>query len=161
MTGFEYQFPSVRHLPSVTASASSTRLPPTLRRASVRGGPSGRVHRRAPEPITDRKPASDDHTSDLDYLTEDDRELIEAVTGETIEVGQKPADRPISPFAMQLAVDRKNGGLSAGLEVNAAYLQRTNRLLLQLNVPSNPFSGELLDRALTYLDRRTGGHFGR
>lgn len=164
MTRFEYQFPQSKYLPSVTASGSTTRLPPTMRGPSGRPsgrGPARRTHpedggaeksdvQRGETPDEAHRPASD-----LDYLTESDREFIEAVTGEVIEPGQRPQDRPISPFAMQLAVDRKNGGLSAGVEVSGAYLQRTNRLLLRLNVPANPFSGELLERALEYVDRKT------
>lgn len=172
MTRFEYQFPQTKYLPSVTASGSTTRLPATLRSGSSRG-PSGRIHpdrsghsgggtgpdSGAAAPATP-SPHQGPPASELDCLTESDREFIEAVTGEVIEPGQRPQDRPVSPFAMQLAVDRQHGGLSAGLEVSGAYLRRTNRLLLRLNVPTNPFSGELLDRALDYVDRKTRSLMG-
>lgn len=177
MTRFEYQFPQTKYLPSVSASASSTKLPPTLRRSSVRGTAHPRVHPGPGAPARDVPGGPGDapaRTSgsgptgpaggagnDLDCLTEDDRDLIEAVTGEHIEPGQRPQDRPVSPFAMQVAVDRRNGRLGAGLEVSGAYLQRTNRLLLRLNVPANPFSGETLDRALDYVERKTRGLLGR
>lgn len=174
MSRFEYQFPSLKYLPSVTAKGSSTKLPPQMRRrvspthrsgADARhphSADSGRTLADAASlPATRQDGPADEAQNELDYLTTDDRELIRAVTGEVIEPGRRPQDKPLSAFAMQLAVDRKSGGLSAGLEVSGAYLHRTNRLLLQLNVPSNPFSGDLLDRALRYVDRRPGGRSGR
>lgn len=163
---FQFDFPSVPFLPSVTAKATTKALPAHLRgrhkpplrtsRIAHNDEPPAAHHDHPAQPSAERA-----EENDLDYLTEDDRQLIQAVTGEVITPGQRPQDSPLSAFAMQLAVDRKRGGLSAGIEVSAAYLQRTSSLLLQLNVPANPFVGESLDRALDFVHRKTKGHLGR
>jgi hypothetical protein len=151
MVSFDSRIAALPYLPSVSGSVTSS---PTTRRNTARGTVSGRAH----TPPTSTEPSGDaaPKDNDLDYLTDSDRDLIHAVTGEVIEPGQRPQDRPLSAFAMQIAVDRKCGALRAGLDISAGYLRRTNRLLLQLKVPSNPFSGPILDKALGYLERLPG-----
>lgn len=162
---FQFDFPPVPFLPSVTAKATTKGLPanlrgrhkPPLRTSRIAHNDDPAAHHDDPgDGVAERSEGND-----LDYLTDGDRELIKAVTGEEIVPGQRPQDAPLSAFAMQLAVDRKRGGLSAGIEVSAAYLQRTSSLLLQLNVPANPFSGDYLDSALDFVHRKTRGHLGR
>lgn len=94
--------------------------------------------------------------SDLDHLTDDDRLLIRAATGEIITPGQAPHERPLSAFAMQIAVDRRSGTLPAGVPVSVGYLHRKRDLLIDLGVPSNPFTGPTFDRAVAHLDHRHG-----
>lgn len=92
--------------------------------------------------------------SDLNYLTESDRLLIHAVTGEEIRQGQEPHERPLSAFAMQIAVDRRTGMLATGTAITLGYLLRTRDRLAELAVPANPFSGRTLTRARDYLEGR-------
>ncbi|MBW3084438.1 hypothetical protein KEM60_00626 [Austwickia sp. TVS 96-490-7B] len=89
--------------------------------------------------------------SDLDHLCDDDRQLIHAATGEVIWQGQAPHERPLSAFAMQIAVDRRTGVLPAGQSITADYLQRTRRRLDDLGAPANPFTGMVMERALRHL----------
>ena len=89
--------------------------------------------------------------SDLDYLTDADRALIHAATGETIKPGQEPHERPLSAFAMQLAVDRRAGLLPRGAAPSADYLRRRRDALDELQVPANPFTGSTLQRALAFV----------
>jgi hypothetical protein len=91
---------------------------------------------------------------DLDYLTPADRDFIYAVTGELLWPGQRITDRPISAFAMQIAVDRRTGRLPEGALISVGYLQRTADYLTMLGVPANPFSGALLERARSVLGSR-------
>ncbi|WP_116113095.1 hypothetical protein [Austwickia chelonae] len=93
--------------------------------------------------------------SDLDYLTDTDRQLIHAVTGEVIWQGQEPHERPLSAFAMQIAVDRRTRALAEGEEISQSYLQRTCDRLAALGVPANPFQGVNLRKAKDYLASRS------
>ncbi|GAB76499.1 hypothetical protein AUCHE_01_00610 [Austwickia chelonae NBRC 105200] len=95
--------------------------------------------------------------SDLDYLTDADRQLIHAVTGEVIWQGQEPHERPLSAFAMQIAVDRRTRDLAEGEEISVSYLQRTCDRLAALGVPANPFQGSNLRKAQAYLSSRAEG----
>lgn len=99
-------------------------------------------------------PGARRQVNDLDFLTVADRDFIHAVTGEVIWPGQNPADRPVSAFAMQIAVDRRTGVLAEGARISAAYLRQTAQRLEDLAVPSNPFSGALLTKALGVLGAR-------
>lgn len=92
--------------------------------------------------------------SDLDYLTEGDRAVIRAVTGELIQPGQMPHDRPLSAFAMQVAVDRRSGALPAHEPITIGYLQRTRDRLVALQVPANPFAGPNFTKAVAYVSSR-------
>lgn len=89
--------------------------------------------------------------SDLDHLTDDDRRLIHAVTGEVIWQGQVPHERPLSAFAMQIAVDRRTAYLHPQASIDVTYLTRTGARLRELAVPSNPFTGDNLARARAHL----------
>ena len=93
-----------------------------------------------------------DRHNDLDHLTPDDRRLIKAATGEDIGVGQTSLDRPLSAFAMQLAVDRSKGLLPADVLVSLSYLLRTSERIAALKVPGNPFTGAVLAVSYTHLD---------
>lgn len=96
--------------------------------------------------------------SSLDYLTLTDRRLIQAATGEDIMPGQRPSDRPVSSFAMQIAVDRERGRIESGGPVTSAYLRSTAYRLDELGVPAHEFTGETLQRALDFLASGSGRH---
>ena len=87
-----------------------------------------------------------------------DRRLIEATTGEHITTGQQPSDRPVSSFAMQIAVDRERGRLGLGEPVTTTYLRTTAYRLDELGVPAHEFTGETLQRALDFLASGSGRH---
>lgn len=93
----------------------------------------------------------------LGHLTDDDRALIRAVTGEAVWPGQSLHEKDLSSFAMQIAVDRRTAVLPEGREVDPAYLYRTRDLFERLGVGENPFAGANLQRALAYLNRRGSG----
>lgn len=94
--------------------------------------------------------------SDVDSLTAADLDLIYAVTGETVWQGQVTGEQ-LSPFARQIASDRRSGRLPADVEVSAAYLVRTGSVI-EANGGVNPFSGIELDRAIAFLASRSSGH---
>lgn len=94
--------------------------------------------------------------SDADYLTETDLDLIYAVTGETVWQGEVTGEQ-LSPFARQIASDRRSRRLPADVDVSAAYLVRTGGVI-EANGGVNPFSGIELDRAIAYLASRSSGH---
>lgn len=96
--------------------------------------------------------------SDLDHLTDADRDLIHAVTGEVLWPGRQADERPVSAFARQIAVDRRTGALPEHVQVDTHYLLRTRDVLDRLGATQNPFSGATLARALAYLERRQVGH---
>ncbi len=93
----------------------------------------------------------------LGHLTDDDRALIRAVTGEAIWPGQSLQEKDLSAFALQIAVDRRTAVIPAGVEIRESYLVRTRELFDRLGVSDNPFSGANLQRALAFLHRRGSG----
>ncbi|WP_168583671.1 hypothetical protein [Gephyromycinifex aptenodytis] len=82
-----------------------------------------------------------------------DRNLLYAVTGEDVLTLPVPQ---LSPFAAQILLDRQSGRLRSGREVTASYLLGTGSTLEQ-NGAKNPFSGALLQRALSYLQTQQTG----
>lgn len=98
--------------------------------------------------IVEPKPL-DTADNPLSHLTDADRELVRATTGEVIAVADQL--RPISAFAMQIAVDRARGALPASMPVTRAYLTATARRFDEWDIPGHPFSGETLKRALEFV----------
>lgn len=94
--------------------------------------------------------------SDVDHLTGTDLDLIYAVTGETVWQGEITGEQ-LSPFARQIAADRRSGRLPADVDVSAAYLVRTGGVI-EANGGANPFCGIELDRAIAFLASRSSGH---
>lgn len=61
--------------------------------------------------------------NDFRYLTDSDKELLGAATGERIEPGITDRTGPASAFAQQLALDRRTGMLAPNQDVTAVYLR--------------------------------------
>ncbi len=141
MLVIDCRLPVVPQIPTVAASRDGVQVSSSNRHAAARYYVPGRRR----------------EVNDLDHLTPGDRDFIHAVTGELFWPGQTPNDRPVSAFAMQIAVDRRVGTLPEGSPITAAYLRRTGEQLTALRVPANPFSGTLLERALQVLGTRTFG----
>ena len=94
--------------------------------------------------------------ADADWLTDADLDLIYAVTGESVWQEQATGEG-LSPFARQIAIDRRTGRLASDVEVSAAYLVRTGAVI-EANGGVNPFSGIELKRAIAFLASRSSGH---
>ncbi len=91
-----------------------------------------------------------------ELLTDDDRRLIYAVTGENLWGILDLGALALSGFAAQIVLDRRSGPLPPGTEVSAGYLERRGRALAPMGL-LNPFAGEQLRRALRYLASREQG----
>lgn len=89
--------------------------------------------------------------NDFRYLTQSDSELLRAATGESLENAE-----PSSQFAQQLALDRRTGELSPHQHVTGVYLRNAAARIDELNAGrkgfTNPYSGEAMDRAVSYLE---------
>ena len=89
--------------------------------------------------------------NDFRYLTSSDSQLLRAATGESPESGE-----PSSQFAQQLALDRRTGELAPHQDVTAVYLRNAAARIDELNSGrkgfTNPYSGEAMDRAVSYLE---------
>lgn len=133
--------PVVPQIPTVAASRDGVHVSSSNREASARR----------------YQPGSRREVNDLDYLTAGDRSFIHLVTGEVFWPGQSPSDRPVSAFAMQIAVDRRTGVLPEGVAITPTYLRRTSQRLTELQAPANPFTGALLEWALQVLATRPCG----
>lgn len=94
--------------------------------------------------------------TDTDWLTDADRDLIYAVTGESVWQEQATGVE-LSAFARQISFDRRTGRLPSEVEVSVGYLVRTGGVI-EANGGDNPFSGIELDRALAFLASRSSGH---
>ncbi|MDO5696603.1 MAG: hypothetical protein Q4G51_01390 [Dermatophilus congolensis] len=91
-----------------------------------------------------------------ELLTEADRELIRAVTGENLWGASEFDLKEVSGFATQILLDRRSGPLPPSSEVTVAYLERRGRALAPLGL-LNPFSGDALQRAVRYLVSKEAG----
>ncbi len=93
--------------------------------------------------------------NDFRYLTESDKELLGAATGEHIEPGITDRTGPASAFAQQLALDRRTGELAPHQEVTAVYLRNAADAIDKANAGrqgfTNPYSGEVMERAVSHL----------
>ena len=94
--------------------------------------------------------------NDFRYLTEADKELLHNATGEQIEPGLVDNPGSASPFAQQLALDRRTGALAPNQIVTSVYLKNRAQEIDARNYgrPNlrNPYSGEDMTKALAYLD---------
>lgn len=93
---------------------------------------------------------------DTMHFIASDVDLIHAVTGETIWPGHLPETATLSPFAHQIAADRRAGTLKTGEDVTPGYLLRVGRVV-EANGGRNPFSGLVLEKALLFLTKRQAG----
>lgn len=118
---------------------------------------------RAPETeqLTATRPAAPSEPrfsvlNDFRYLTDSDKELLGKATGERIEPGITDRTGPASAFAQQLALDRRTGQLAPHQEVTAVYLRNAAAAIEAANAGranfTNPYSGEVMDRAVSYLE---------
>ncbi len=111
-------------------------------------------HRHAPPPAD--TPARFSVLNDFRYLTDSDKELLSHVTGETIEPGFTDQAGPASAFAQQLALDRRTGVLAPNQHVTVVHLRSAAAAIDEHNQGRpqfrNPYSGEVMDAALTYLE---------
>ena len=115
----------------------------------------------APAPV-DRttSTATDRHRfsvlNDFRYLTDSDKELLGAATGERIEPGITERTGAASAFAQQLALDRRTGALAPQQDVTGVYLRNAAAEIDRANAGRagfrNPYSGAVLDRAVSYLE---------
>lgn len=94
--------------------------------------------------------------NDFRYLTDSDKHMLGAVTGENIEPGFTDRPGSASAFALQLALDRRTGNLAPNQEVTSVYLRNAAADLEQQNASRagfrNPYSGEIMSKAVAWLD---------
>lgn len=94
--------------------------------------------------------------NDFRYLTDSDKELLGRATGEAIEPGITDRTGPASAFAQQLALDRRTGQLAPNQHVTGVYLRNAAAAIDTANAGranfTNPYSGEVMERAVSYLD---------
>ena len=99
--------------------------------------------------------------NDFRYLTETDKELLGAATGEQIEPGLTDRTGPASAFAQQLALDRRTGELAPHQDVTGVYLRNAAAAIDAVNGTRagfrNPYSGPVMDKAVAYLQAQGRG----
>lgn len=89
--------------------------------------------------------------NDYDRLTEADRDLILAATGQRIRPGFDPARESPSAFAAGIVAGRASGLLAPGQEVTGVYLKDLDRRYERAGGP-NPIA-PYLDKAVAFLAR--------
>lgn len=94
--------------------------------------------------------------NDFRYLTDADKDLLRHATGEQIEPGMVDHPGSASPFAQQLALDRRTGALAPSQVVTSVYLNNRAQEIDARNYgrPNlrNPYAGADMTNALAYLD---------
>lgn len=94
--------------------------------------------------------------NDFRYLTDSDKDMLAAVTGEKIEPGFTDKPGAASAFALQLALDRRTGELAPNQAVTSTYLRNAAAEMDARNAgrpnARNPYSGEVMDKAVAWLD---------
>lgn len=94
--------------------------------------------------------------NDFRYLTDADKDLLRHATGEQIEPGMVDTPHSASPFAQQLALDRRTGALAPNQVVTSVYLKNRAQEIDARNYgrPNlhNPYAGEDMTKAMSYLD---------
>nr|BBI40674.1 hypothetical protein [Pseudomonas sp.] len=78
--------------------------------------------------------------NDFRYLTDSDKELLGAATGERIEPGITDRTGPASAFAQQLALDRRTGMLAPNQDVTAVYLRNAADAIDKANAGRRGFT---------------------
>lgn len=144
MLVIDCRLPVLPQVPGVAASRDGVKVTSSNRQAAARH----------------YLPGARREVNDLDYLIPADRDFIRAVTGELTWPGQDPVQRPVSAFALRIAVDRRIGLLADGERISAAYLRRSVRRLVDDGRP-NPFTPELLEKAFVVLGAFPAGAPGR
>ncbi|WP_226343768.1 hypothetical protein [Agilicoccus flavus] len=99
--------------------------------------------------------------NDFRYLSDADKQLLGAATGERIEPGLTAGTGAASAFAQQLALDRRTGELAPHQEVTGVYLRNAAAEIDRVNAGRagfrNPYSGDVLERAVAYLEANGRG----
>ncbi len=99
--------------------------------------------------------------NDFRYLTDSDKQMLAAVTGEKIEPGFTDRPGSASAFALQLALDRRTGDLAPSQAVTSVYLRNAAEQLNSANAGrpgfTNPYAGEVVEQAIAWLDAH-GAH---
>ncbi len=94
--------------------------------------------------------------NDFRYLTDADKDLLRHSTGEQVEPSLVDNPGSASPFAQQLALDRRTGALAPGQIVTSVFLRNRAQEIDARNYgrPNlrNPYAGEGLTKAFAYLD---------
>lgn len=94
--------------------------------------------------------------NDFRYLTDADKDLLRHATGEQIEPGMVDNPQSASPFAQQLALDRRTGALAPNQVVTSVYLKNRAQEIDARNYgrPNlhNPYAGQDMTKAMSYLD---------
>lgn len=94
--------------------------------------------------------------NDFRYLTDSDKDLLGAATGEHIEPGITDRTGAASAFAQQLALDRRTGKLAPNQHVTGVYLRNAAAAIDEVNAGrpgfTNPYSGVVMDKALSHLE---------
>lgn len=115
----------------------------------------------APPPIAPAGPAVPPANTfsvlhDFRYLTDSDKALLRDVTGEVVQPGLIDRQGAASAFTQQLALDRRTGQLAPNQHVTGVYLKNAAAELDSFGSSrpefSNPYSGEVFDAALAWLD---------
>lgn len=115
------------------------------------------VRRVAPtKPVQETARPSFSVLNDFRYLTESDKDLLRYATGEVVEPGLIDRRGAASAFTQQLALDRRTGELSPSQPVTSVYLRNAAATLAEFGEGrpgfNNPYSGEVFDRAVAWLD---------
>ncbi|WP_168583029.1 hypothetical protein [Gephyromycinifex aptenodytis] len=117
----------------------------------------------APAPVAPARPVAPPAgtfsvLNDFRYLTDSDKDLLRDVTGEVVEPGLIDRAGAASAFAQQLALDRRTGELAPNQHVTGVYLRNAAAELEKFGEQrpgfTNPYSGEVFDAALAWLDAR-------
>lgn len=99
--------------------------------------------------------------NDFRYLTDSDKDLLREATGEVIEPGITERAGAASALAQQLALDRRTGELAPNQPVTAVYLRNAAAEIDRLNAGRagfrNPYSGDVMERAVAHLEAQGRG----
>ncbi|MDO5627038.1 MAG: hypothetical protein Q4G43_01845 [Mobilicoccus sp.] len=128
-------------------------------------GPVGPLQRPVQTPpVTEAPPARAGGFSvlnDFRYLTHTDKDMLRYATGEVVEPGLIDRRGAASAFTQQLALDRRTGELAPHQDVTAVYLRNASAALEEFGAGrrgfSNPYSGEVFDRAVAWLEANGRG----
>ncbi len=135
---------------------SSGTTPPPRDMMSVAPPAKGQRVSGPEEQTAVRPPQKFSVLNDFRYLTDADKDLLRTATGEQIEPGMVDHPGSASPFAQQLALDRRTGALAPNQVVTSVFLKNRAQEIDARNYgrPNlhNPYSGEEMTKALAYLD---------
>ena len=146
----------------VSAANPSGVNPTAMGAASAGGAPVGGGARTGTSTssasLRTRKLGGADSQSLYRFLTTSDRDLIEYATGEDLDADPEERGRSLSSFAAHIARDREASRLKPNQELTARYLWEASRQYVEAGMEeSNPFAGEVMERALAYLSANSAG----